>query len=115
MARCPPTNQHTAKTKTTQADDHRASKWVIVIDNDLVWGFAKQTPQLRSKRGPVGCAAVTLTSNSRQDEKRATDKSKKQTHNPKFAFPCERGNRRNGDRDLKHGHATREHFVFVKI
>jgi hypothetical protein len=36
MARCPPANQHTAKTKTTQGNDYRASKWVIVIGNDLV-------------------------------------------------------------------------------
>jgi tetraacyldisaccharide-1-P 4'-kinase len=47
MARCPPANQHTAKTKTTQGHDYRASKWVIVIGNDLVGGSEKQTPQLR--------------------------------------------------------------------
>ena len=115
MARCPPANQHTAKTKTTQGNDRRARKWVIVIGNDLIWGSAKQTPQLRSNERPVRCAAITITSNSRQDEKDATDKSKKQTHNPEFAFPGKRGNRRDGNRDLKHGYATREHFVLVKI
>lgn len=114
MARCPPANQHTAKTKTTQGNDYRASKWVIVIGNDLVRGSEKQTPAQSNER-PVRCSAITLTSNSRQDQKHATDKSKKQTHNPEFAFPCESGNRRNGDRDLKHGYATREHFVLVKI
>jgi hypothetical protein len=31
MARCPPANQHTAKSKTTQGNDHGASKRVIVI------------------------------------------------------------------------------------
>ena len=42
MARCPPANQHTAKTKTTQDNDRRANKWVIVIGNGLVWGFANK-------------------------------------------------------------------------
>jgi hypothetical protein len=63
MARCPPANQHTAKTKTTPGNDHRASKWVIVIG-----AIATVKRRLRS---------ITLTSNSRQDEKDAADKSKK--------------------------------------
>jgi hypothetical protein len=115
MARCPPANQHTAKTKTTQGNDHRASKWVIVIDNDLLWGVL-QNKLLSSEvtRSDEMCSNL-LTSKSRQYEKRTTDKSKKQTHDPEFAFPCERGNRSDGDRDLKHGYAARKHFVLVKI
>ena len=114
MARCPPANQHTAKTKTTQGNHYRASKWVIVIGNDVVGGSEKQIPAQSNQR-PVRCPAITLTSNSRQDEKRATDNAKNQTHDPEFGFPCERGNRRDGNRDLKHGYATREHFVLVKV
>ena len=114
MARCPPANQHTAKTRATQGDDRGAGQSVIVID-DLVCGSAKESPQLKSNERPGGCAAIPLTSKSRHDEKRATDKSKKQTHDPEFGLPCKRGNRRDGNRDLKHGYATREHFVLVKI
>jgi len=35
MARCQPANQDTAKTKTTQGNDYRTGKWVIVMGNDL--------------------------------------------------------------------------------
>ena len=109
MARCPSTNQRTAKTQTTQGNDRRASESMIPIGNDLVWVLQNKCHSSEVSR------SITLTSKSRQYEKRATDKSKKQTHNPEFAFPCERRNGRDGNRDLKHGYATREHFVLVKI
>jgi len=65
MARCPPANQHTAKTRTTQDNDRRASKWVIVTGNDLVWRSAKQTPQPRSNRSGEMCDINLVTDDSR--------------------------------------------------
>jgi len=63
MARCPPANQHTAKVRTTQGNDRRASKWVIVVgDLAQLNGDLDQSP---------------LRRNSREDEKDAANKSKK--------------------------------------
>ena len=50
-----------------------------------------------------------------KNEKDAADSAKKQTHDPELASLCERRNRRDGDRDLEHGHAACEHFVLVKV
>ncbi len=63
MARCPPANQDTAKTKTRQGNDRRASKSVIVIGDDLVRGSAKETPGLRGNERPVDFETSILVSN----------------------------------------------------
>src|SRR5216117_3774167 len=57
-----------------------------------------------------------MTSKSRlpcdrgENEKDAADNTEDQTHNPKLASSCKRGDRRDGNCDLKHGHPAREHF-----
>ena len=48
-------------------------------------------------------------------EKNATSSAKKQTDHPKAAFSGQRGDGRDRNRDLKHGHTARENFVLMKI
>jgi hypothetical protein len=50
-----------------------------------------------------------------EDEKGAADNPEKQTHDPELAFLRKRGDCRDGNRDLEHGHAAGEDFVFVKV
>ena len=65
MARCPPANQHTAKTRTTQGNDRRASKRVIVTGNDLVWRSAKQTSHSEVTRSGEMCDINLVTDDPR--------------------------------------------------
>ena len=68
--------------------------------------------RLTSKVSEVGQSC--LLRDDGEDEKDAANYTKKQTYDPEPAFLCERGNRRDGNRDLEHGHAARKHFVLVK-
>ena len=54
-------------------------------------------------------------SDRREDEKGAAGCPEKQAYNPKPGSFCERGDRRDSNRDLEHGHAAREDFVLVKV
>src|SRR5437764_2482095 len=69
--------------------------------------------RLTSKVSEVGQSR--LLRDDGEDEKDAANYTKKQTYDPEPAFLCERGNRRDGNRDLEHGHAARKHFVLVKV
>jgi len=48
-------------------------------------------------------------------EKNASGSAEEQAHDPKASFLRESRDRGDGDRDLKHGYASRENFVLVKI
>jgi hypothetical protein len=58
---------------------------------------------------------ASVTSDHGEDEKGAADSAEKQTYDPKPASLCQGGDCRDGNRDLEHGHAAREHFVLVKV
>src|SRR6266571_2322807 len=49
-----------------------------------------------------------------EHHKCASSCPEQQTHKPKPAFPCKRGNCSDGNGDLEHGHTAGEHFVLVK-
>jgi hypothetical protein len=56
-----------------------------------------------------------LACDCRENEKGAADESEDQTHKPEMTFLCKRRDCRDGNRDLKHGHPAREHFVLVEV
>ena len=69
--------------------------------------------RLTSKVSEVGQSR--LLRDDGEDEKGAADCAKKQTYNPEFPFLRKRGDRRDGNRDLEHGHTAGEHFVLMKV
>jgi hypothetical protein len=61
----------------------------------------------------VGAAA--LPRDRGEDEKGAAGCPEKQAYDPKAGSFCKRGDCRDRNRDLEHGHAAREHFVLMKV
>src|SRR5882724_5298252 len=84
---------------------HRPSR---IEDIDLGFCAARQCAFWRFGQSLLPC-------DPGEYEKCAPDCAEQQAHNPKPAFPCKGGNCRDGNRDLEHGHAAREHFVLVKV
>jgi hypothetical protein len=50
-----------------------------------------------------------------ENEKDAAGEAKKQAHDPELASFCKRGDCRDGNGDLEHGHTACEHFVLMKV
>src|SRR6266436_3632378 len=63
----------------------------------------------------AGSELIISVSDRREDEEDAAGCAEKQTHHPEWTSLCERGDRRDSNRDLEHGHAAREDFVLVKV
>ena len=64
---------------------------------------------------PGGSGEPPLPRDRGEYEKCAPDGAEKQAYDPKPAFPCKGGDCSDGNRDLEHRHAAREHFVLVKV
>ena len=64
---------------------------------------------------PARWSSAALPRDRGEDEKGAAGCPEKQAYDPKAGSFCKRGDCRDGNRDLEHGHAAREHFVLMKV
>jgi len=58
---------------------------------------------------------MELMSNCPEHNKNTTSHTEQQTHQPESALFRQRGNRGNGNRDLKHGYAASVNFMSMEI
>src|ERR1700682_3809740 len=72
------------------------------------------TPVFRSEAS-MARTRMDLISDQTEHQENATDRTEKQTHNPKSSLLCQRRNRGDGNGDLKHGHAARKNFMLMKV
>src|ERR1700730_1103330 len=72
------------------------------------------TPVFRSEAS-MPRTRMDLMGDRAEHQKNATDRAKKQTHNPKFSLLRQRRNRGDGNGDLKHGYPARKTFMFMKV
>src|SRR5205823_14984736 len=63
----------------------------------------------------ISATTITLPRDRGEYEKNAAYGAKDQAYDLKSAPFCKRGDRRDGNCDLEHGHAAGKHFVLVKI
>ena len=64
---------------------------------------------------PGGSGEPPLPCDRGEDEKDTASGPEKQAYDPKPGSFCKRGDCRDGNRDLEHGHPARENFVLVKV